>query len=69
MRGKRPVAAMVGAIAGALLVALAWPGAAAAQSSGGGGPLSLLDNLFTGSITQTAPPMQRAPAQAPASSS
>ena len=36
MRAQR----LIGGVAGALLAALAMPGAAVAQSSGGGGPLS-----------------------------
>jgi len=52
----------------AALAVAALPGAALAQSSSGGGPLSLFDNIFTGSITHGTP-VQRAPAPAPASSS
>jgi len=52
-----------------LLLALTLPGAAAAQGvTASNGPLGFLDNLFTGSITHSAP-TQRAPAQPPASNS
>lgn len=66
MRGRR----LIGGVAGALLAALALPGAALAQGvTASNGPLSFFDNIFTGSITHSAP-TQRAPAQGgPASSS
>jgi lytic murein transglycosylase len=65
MRGRR----LIGGVAGAMLAALAMPGVAAAQGvTASNGPLSFFDNIFTGSITQSAPqPAQRA--QGPASSS
>ncbi len=50
------------------LTVAALPTLALAQSSSGGGPLRLFDNIFTGSINQAAP-APRAPAPAPASSS
>ena len=44
-------------VAAALLLA----GEARAQSSGGGGPFSIFDNVFTGTLSkgQSAPPAQR----------
>lgn len=65
MRGRR----LIGGVAGALLATLALPGVAVAQGvTASNGPLSFFDNIFTGSITPSAP-TQRAPAQGPASSS
>lgn len=51
MRAQR----LIGGVAGALLAALAMPGAAVAQSSGGGGPLSFFDTIFTSSIARQSP--------------
>jgi lytic murein transglycosylase len=63
-RGRR----LIGGVAGAMLAALAMPGVADAQGvTASNGPLSFFDNIFTGSITNSAP-TQRAPAQGPASS-
>ena len=45
-----------------MTAALLLCGEARAQSSGGGGPFSIFDNIFTGSLSkgsQTAPPGQR----------
>ena len=65
MRGRR----LIGGVAGAMLATLALPGVAVAQGvTASHGPLSFFDNIFTGSITHSAP-TQRAPAQGPASSS
>lgn len=65
MRGRR----LIGGVAGALLATLALPGVAVAQGvTASNGPLSFFDNIFTGSITNSAPqPAQRS--QNPASSS
>ncbi len=61
---------LIGGVAGAWLAALAMPGAAAAQGvTASNGPFSIFDNIFTGSITQTAPSQPAQRAQPPASSS
>lgn len=66
MHGRR----LIGGVAGALLAALAIPGVAVAQGvTASNGPLSFFDNIFTGSITHSAPTQPAQRAQGPASSS
>ncbi len=64
-RGRR----LIGGMAGVMLAALVWPGAAVAQGvTASNGPLSIFDNIFTGSITQR-PSTPRAPMRSSASGS